>query len=92
MKESYVIRSKKSESLSLRQNLSLGQTFLAVQFFSLHRYFIETTTIDRDMILQVLLQFCNNSGFSAMFDVSAMFDDVIMLSNPSYCCILALIG
>jgi len=27
----------------------LGQNFLAVQFFSLHRYFIETTTTDIDM-------------------------------------------
>jgi len=25
------------------------------------------------MILQVLLQFCNNSGFSAMFDVVMLF-------------------
>jgi len=31
----------------------LGQTFLTAQFFSLYRYFIETTTADIDMLLQV---------------------------------------
>jgi len=35
------------------QNLSLGQNFLAAEFFSLHRYFIETTTTYIDMLLQV---------------------------------------
>jgi len=72
MRESQVIRSK-IQNLSLVQNLSLGQTFLAAQFFSLHRYSIETTTIDLDMILQVLLEFCNNSGFAAIFDVIMLF-------------------
>jgi len=43
-------------------NLSLGQTFSAAQFFSRHRYFIENTTTNIDMFLQVQLQFCNNSG------------------------------
>jgi len=47
MRESQVIRSKKS------QNLSLGQNFLAAEFFSLHWYFIETTTTDIDKLLQV---------------------------------------
>jgi len=49
--------------LPLGQNLSLGQTFLATQFFSLYRYFIETTTTDIDVLLQVQLQFGNNNGF-----------------------------
>jgi len=48
----------------------LGQTFLAAQCFPLHGYFIETTTTDFDMLLQVLLQFCNNS---AIFDVMMLF-------------------
>jgi len=51
----------------------LGQTVLAAQFFSLHRYFTETTTADIDMLLQVLLQFCNNSGFAAIFDIIMLF-------------------
>jgi len=45
---------KKSQNLSLHQNLWLGQTFLAGwSSFSLYRYFIETTTTDIDMRLQV---------------------------------------
>jgi len=47
MRESQVIRSKKS------QNLSLGQNFIAAEFFSFHRYFIETTTTDIDVLLEV---------------------------------------
>jgi len=43
MREFQVIRSKKS------QNLSLGQNFLAAEFF----LFIDTTTTDIDMLLQV---------------------------------------
>jgi len=35
------------------KNLSLGQNFLAAQFLSLHWYFVETTTTDIDMLLQV---------------------------------------
>jgi len=53
MKDSQVIRSKKRQNLSLGQNLSLSQNFLAAQFFSLYRYFIETTTTDIDMLLEV---------------------------------------
>jgi len=53
MRESEVIRSKKSQNLSSGQNLSLGQNFLAADFFSLYRYFIETTTTYIDMLLQV---------------------------------------
>jgi len=45
IRESQVIRSKKS------QNLSLGQNFLAAQFFSVYRYFMETATTDSDMML-----------------------------------------
>jgi len=40
----------------------LGQIFLTV-VFSLCRYFIESTTTDNDMLMQVQLQFCNNNGF-----------------------------
>ena len=47
-----VIRSKKSQNLSLGQNSSLGQTFLAAVFFSV-RYFIETITTDIDALLHV---------------------------------------
>ena len=52
MKDSQVTRSKKRQNLSLGQNLSLSQNFLAAQFFSLYRYFIETTTTDIDMLLE----------------------------------------
>jgi len=41
------IRSKKS------QNLSLGQNFFAVQFFSLYSYFIETATTESGTFFQV---------------------------------------
>ena len=44
---------KKSQNSSLGQNLSLGKSFLTAQCFSLHRYFIETTTTDIDMLFQV---------------------------------------
>jgi len=47
----------------------VGSTFLPTQFFSLYRYFIETASIDIDMLLQVYLQFCNNNGFVAISDV-----------------------
>jgi len=40
--------------------------------FSLYRFFIETAT-DIDMILQVLLRFCNNNGFLAISDVIMLF-------------------
>jgi len=49
-KESQVIRSKKSQNLSLGQKLSLDRTFLAAQFF----FFIgilETETTDINMLL-----------------------------------------
>jgi len=41
---------QKSKNLSFGQNLWLGQNFLAAQFFSLYRYFIETTATDIDML------------------------------------------
>jgi len=53
IKKSQVIRSKKTQNLSLDQSLLLGQNFLAAQFFSLYRYFIETATTDSDTLLQV---------------------------------------
>jgi len=52
MRQFQVIMSKKIQDLSLGHNLSLGQNFLAAGFLSLHRYFIETTTTDIDMLLQ----------------------------------------
>jgi len=51
----------------------LGQTFHATQFFSRYRYFIEIATTDIDMLSQVLLQFCNKSGFAGIFDVIMLF-------------------
>ena len=54
MRESQVIRWKKSQNISLGQNLSLGQIFFAAQFFSLkYGYFTETTTTNINMFLQV---------------------------------------
>jgi len=47
--------------------------FLQHSFFSIHQYFIETTTTGIDKLLQVLLQFCNNSGFVAISDVIMLF-------------------
>jgi len=58
--------------LSLDQHLSLGQTFSST-VFSLRRYFIETATAGIDMLLQVLLHFCNNDGFAAISDVLITF-------------------
>jgi len=47
----------------------LGQTLLAAQFFPLYQYFVETTTADIGMLLQVLLQFCNNNESVAIYEV-----------------------
>jgi len=58
--------------MSKKVNLSLGQIYLAAQFFS-HQYFIETTTIDFDIFLQFLVQFCNYSGFVAISDIIMLF-------------------
>jgi len=60
MSNSQVIMSKKV-------NLSLGQIYLAPQFFY-HQYFIQITTTEFDMFLQFLVQFCNYSGFVAISD------------------------
>ena len=81
--EYQVFRSKRCQNFSLGQNLSLGKTFLASPFFSLYQYFIETTTTDIDLLLQILLQFCNNNnGFAAISDVIILFcpllDDLIL--------------
>ena len=54
-------------------NFSLGQKFLAAEFFPLHRYFIETTTTEIDMLLQVKLQFYNNHGNVATSGVIMLF-------------------
>ena len=53
MRVSQVLRSKKSENLSLHQNLSLGQTFFAAVFSLKYRHFTETTTTDIDILSQV---------------------------------------
>jgi len=47
VRESQVIRSKKS------QKLSLGQNFLAAQFSSLDQYLIETATTYSDMLCKL---------------------------------------
>jgi len=52
MRESQVIRSKKSKFI-IRSIFIVGSTFLGTQFFSLYQHFIETTTTDIDMLLQV---------------------------------------
>jgi len=53
MRLSQVLRSKKSENLSLHQKLSLGQTFFAAVFSLKYRHFTETTTTDIDILSQV---------------------------------------
>ena len=72
MRESQVIRSKKSKFI-IRSKFIVGSTSLAAQFFSLHRYFIETRTTNIDMFLQVQLQFCKNNGFVAISDIIIFF-------------------
>jgi len=42
----------------------VGSNFSCSTVFSLYQYFIETTTTDIDMLLQVWLQFCNDNGFA----------------------------
>jgi len=54
---SKVIRSIKSQNVSLGQNISFDQNFLSVEFFSRYRYFIKVITTDFDIILQVWLEF-----------------------------------
>jgi len=66
MKESQVTTSKKVKIYCC------VKLFLQHSFF-LCRYFIETTTADIDMLLQVLLQFCNNNRFAAISDVIMLF-------------------
>jgi len=73
MTEAQIIRSQEVD-LSLGQNWSLGQIFLAVQFFFiLVDISIETATRDIDMLLQVLLKFCSNNRFAAISDVIFFF-------------------
>jgi len=71
MRESQLIRSKKSKFI-IRSKFIVGSTF-CITVFSLYSYFIETTTTDIDMFLQVLLQFCSNNGFVAISDVIMLF-------------------
>jgi len=69
MKESQVIRSKKAKRI-VGSKFIIGSNFCcSTNFLSHYRYFIETTTTDIDMRLQLLLQFCNNNGFAAIYDV-----------------------
>ena len=72
MRESQVIGSKKSKFI-IRSKFILRSNFFAAQYFSLHRYYIETTTTDIDKHLRVQLQFCNNSGFIAISDEKSCF-------------------
>jgi len=65
MKESQVVRSKTSKFI-IRSKFVVGSNFSCSTVFSLYRYFIETITTDIDMLLQVLLQFCNNIGVAAI--------------------------
>jgi len=67
MRESQVTRSKK---VKIYRWVKL---FLQRCFFSLYWYFIETTTTDIDMLSQVWLQFRNNNGFVAIYDVIMWF-------------------
>jgi len=52
MKESKVVRSKKSKFI-IRSKCIVGSTFVATQLFSFHQYFIEAATQYIDMVLQV---------------------------------------
>jgi len=49
MRESQVIRSKKSKFI-IRSKFIVRSKFSCSTVFSLHRYFIETTTTDIDML------------------------------------------
>jgi len=66
------------ESKLLGQILSLGQNYRLVKrilqhSLSLYRYFTETTTTDLNLFLQVVLQFCNNSGLVATSCITMLF-------------------
>jgi len=65
-------RSKKSNFI-IRSKFIVGSNFSCSTVFSLYQYFIETVTTDVDMLLQVLLQFCNNNGFAVISDVIILF-------------------
>jgi len=64
--------SNSQDIMPKKVKLSLGQLYLAAQFFY-HQYFIETTTIEFDMFLQFLVQFCNYSEFVASSDIIMLF-------------------
>ena len=64
---------QKKSKFIIRPKIIVGSKFSCSTVFSLYWYFIETTTTDTDMLLQVLLQFCNNGGFAANFDVIMLF-------------------
>jgi len=72
MSESQAIRSKKSKFI-IRSKFIVESNFSYNTVLSLHRYFIETTTTDIDMLLQVQLQFCNNNGFVANSGIIMLF-------------------
>jgi len=67
MRVSQVIRQKKSKFI-VRSNFSYSTVFSLK-----YRYFTETTSTDIDMLLQVQLQFCDNSGFIAISDIIMLF-------------------
>jgi len=58
----------------------VGSNFSCSTVLFLDRYFIKITKADIDMLLQVLLQFCNDNGFAAISDVIMLFR-----SLPHYC-------
>ena len=73
LRESQVIRLKKVKMCRQVKIYRWFKLFLPHSFFSLHRYFIETTTTDTDMLLKVLLQFCNNCEFAEIFHIIMLF-------------------
>jgi len=62
MKHSKIIRSKKSQNLSLGKNLLLGQNFLAAELFSRYWYFIKVNRTN-------FVCFCKFSGNSKILMV-----------------------
>ena len=69
MKESQVIRSKNVKIYHWVKIYRWVKLFLQHSFFSFYRYFIETTTTDMDLLLQVFFQFCHNNRCVTISDV-----------------------
>ena len=71
-----VIRSKKCQNLSLGQNSSLGQTFLAAQFLSLFDTLLKLQQ-------QILMRFCMFS-YNSVINGFIVASDVIMYFPHDY--------